>query len=292
MPEIGKWETTTQLTVLTGKITTPDGQRLRLVPGGAAYTQIGDVGYSNRGLNANDDLFVSKKLEVDGEAWFDYFLNATYAFGAWDNVPVLFGLGREARIQWSTVQTYDSLLIGVKCGSTVGSGNIIFCDAGDYNANFGHPISTNPTLYVQSANAAAPEQHLKFCHDGTHGRIYCGSGRLFLTSETSHVCLSAAGGVVYAHHSGVNSVFRAYHSGGVEFTEISHDGSYGKISTNADPLWIRAVAGVDIQETRGYGMRIPTSVPASPVAGSMYFDPATNVLYCHNGTAWVGVTLT
>jgi len=54
---------------------------------------------------------------------------------------------------------------------------------------------------------------------------------------------------------------------------------------------IRGSGGIDLQETAGYGMRIPTSAPASPSAGSMYFDAATNTLYIHNGTAWVSVTL-
>jgi len=34
------------------------------------------------------------------------------------------------------------------------------------------------------------------------------------------------------------------------------------------------------------------SAPVSPVAGSIYFNAATNTLYIYNGTAWVSVTLT
>jgi len=291
MPEIGKWETTTQLTVLTGKITTPDGQRLRLVPGGAAYTQIGDLGYSNKGLNTNDDRYVSKKLEVEGEAWFDYSLNATYAFNVWDNIPILFGLGREARIQWSTVQTYDSLFIGVKCGSTVGSGNILICDAGDYNANFGHPISANPTLYIQSANAAAPSEHLKLYHDQTNGQIMCGSGDFCLTASAGSVFLSSSSGRVVVYRGGVQSYLEVFDPTGLAHTHLTHDGAWGSVYSNKGPLMVRGLGGVDLQETHGFGMRIPTAPPASLVAGAMYFSPTTNKLYCHNGTAWVSVTL-
>jgi len=292
MPEIGKWETTTQLTVLTGDITTADNQSLKLVPDGTGITQIGDAGTTSRGLSVNDDLFVSGKFEADGEAWFDYSLNATYAFNVWDNIPILFGLGREARINWSTVQTNHSLLLGTECGSPTASGNIIVCDATDYNVDFGHPVASNPTLYIQSADATFPEQHLKLYHSGTDGRIHCGSGRLVLLSITEHVFLSANSGLVYAFNSAANSRFRAFDSTGSGYIEIFHFGTDGTVKTNLGFLQVRGAGGVDLQETEGAGMRIPTSVPASPAAGSMYFDATTNTLYCHNGTAWVGVTLT
>jgi len=38
--------------------------------------------------------------------------------------------------------------------------------------------------------------------------------------------------------------------------------------------------------TASQGLRIPTSPPPSPQAGSMYFDTATATLYMHDGTAW------
>ena len=39
-------------------------------------------------------------------------------------------------------------------------------------------------------------------------------------------------------------------------------------------------------------LAIPTSVTVNPVAGSSYFDSATNTLYIHNGTSWVSTVLT
>jgi len=47
-------------------------------------TQIGDAGATSRGLNANDDFYVSGLLEIDGYSYFDelvYFYNG-YAFQA------------------------------------------------------------------------------------------------------------------------------------------------------------------------------------------------------------------
>ena len=39
-------------------------------------------------------------------------------------------------------------------------------------------------------------------------------------------------------------------------------------------------------------LRLPTSRPANPVAGSMYFDPSTGKLYVYDGSTWKSVTLT
>ena len=54
-------------------------------------------------------------------------------------------------------------------------------------------------------------------------------------------------------------------------------------------------SNLDLNNNKIYGIGdlvIPTAAPASPSAGSMYFDTATNTLYVYNGTAWVSVALT
>jgi len=123
MPEIGKWETTTQLTVLTGDITTVNNQNLKLVPDGTGIVQIGDAGTTNRGLNTNDDLFVSGKFERDGEAWFDGATNVAQPLQFWNDVDLDLGSARNVRVRWSAFQTNDGLMIGVECGSATASGN-------------------------------------------------------------------------------------------------------------------------------------------------------------------------
>ena len=39
-------------------------------------------------------------------------------------------------------------------------------------------------------------------------------------------------------------------------------------------------------------LRLPTTQPSNPVAGSMYFDPSTDKLYIYDGSTWKSVTLT
>jgi hypothetical protein len=358
MPEIGKWETTAQLTVLTGDITTANNQSLKLVPDGTGIVQIGDAGTTNRGLSANDDLFVSGKFEVDGNSYFDSTALFMAPGSFYDNIPCVFGTGSEAMLEWNTAQTNDALMIGVAVGTAEQSGNVIICEVTDRSVDFGHPVTSNPTLYIQSADATSPSEYIRIYHDQTDGHIECGSGALQINYgggsvyffkgttanplihisgydsavgavKTGYIGIDTDGTLVMASPSGEPFRFEAgsymdlsrYAAGDIRCfrhastgenrflyifgrdaadTETHNirirwgDGTvdHGFIYTSKGRIMLRGNDGNDLNTNAGIGMGIPTSVPVSPAAGSMYFDPATNVLYCHNGTAWVGVTLT
>ena len=53
-----------------------------------------------------------------------------------------------------------------------------------------------------------------------------------------------------------------------------------------------AVGPNNLSGTAGVGLKIPTAAPASPEAGSMYFDTTSTLLYIYDGTAWRSVALT
>jgi hypothetical protein len=60
-----------------------DGTKVTLLPATGVYTRIGDAGVTSHALAANDDLFVSGKLEVDGTTILDgvaYLYNGFYAY--------------------------------------------------------------------------------------------------------------------------------------------------------------------------------------------------------------------
>jgi hypothetical protein len=54
--------------------TNPNGNFI-ILPNGSGITIIGDAGSTSHSLAANDDLFVSGKLEVDGQSYFDNVVN-------------------------------------------------------------------------------------------------------------------------------------------------------------------------------------------------------------------------
>ena len=59
--------------VLTGggSIESTDNGDIQLLPNGTGINKVGDAGSTSRSLSANDDLFVSGKLEVDGVFYAD-----------------------------------------------------------------------------------------------------------------------------------------------------------------------------------------------------------------------------
>ena len=55
---------------------TTDGTKTTLLPPTGDYLRIGDAGTTSRSLNTNDDLFVSGRIEVDGNAYFHSAIEA------------------------------------------------------------------------------------------------------------------------------------------------------------------------------------------------------------------------
>jgi hypothetical protein len=53
------------------KIESHDSANIQLLPNGSGLTQIGDAGSTSRGLDSNDDLFVSGEAEIDGALFCD-----------------------------------------------------------------------------------------------------------------------------------------------------------------------------------------------------------------------------
>ncbi|MCP4677727.1 MAG: hypothetical protein GY854_19860 [Deltaproteobacteria bacterium] len=151
-------------------ITNATNQNVLIVPTGTGITQIGDAGSTSHSLAANDDLFVSGKIEVDGEASFDSnvilaansaFLNSAYTAAV---VPL------------DTNQTPNTMFFGVPNSS---SNHIVIARNGDRSYDFAHAQQTNPTVYIQSANQTATEW-LSYCHNQTDGVLDCGTGSLQL----------------------------------------------------------------------------------------------------------------
>ena len=148
--------------------------------GAGGHTVIGDAGSTSNSLNTNDDLFVTGKLEVDGQSYFDGSISVRNNIAHLDNVELRLGGGSDARLDWSTTQlTEHTLIWGL--GDT--SKSIIFCDAVDRDKDFDHAAQSNPTIFVHSATDPdyANDEWVSITHDVTDGVITTGSGDLKLS---------------------------------------------------------------------------------------------------------------
>lgn len=95
-----------------------------------------------------------------------------------DNVGLSMGSGTDARLEFDTSETNDTLKLGLVCNSANSSGNFIICESADINTDFGASQVINPTLRIQSSDATSTADFVAIYHDQTDGRIDVGAGNL------------------------------------------------------------------------------------------------------------------
>lgn len=168
------------------KLTSGANYDITILPGGAGITVVGDAGSTSHSLAANDDLFVSGKLEVDGTTYFDS--------NVWlvDQTDFIFGTGGDASIRYSTSQTADTLLVGVSSDSN----HFLICQNADKSYDFAHSVATDPTVFIQSANQSATEW-LSLSHDQTDGVLATGAGALSLGPASGVVKMPDTGQILW-----------------------------------------------------------------------------------------------
>jgi hypothetical protein len=161
-----------------GIITTDSANDLSIIPDTSGITIIGNAGATSHGLNDNDSLFVSNRIEVDGIAYFD----GTTAFDATvfinDDKLLAFGTPGDSVIQHNTTQTVDTLFVGLSADSR----HIVFAEFADYGFDFSHAQATDPTVFIHSANQATDEW-ISLAHDQTDGIIDVGTGDIKVGSN-------------------------------------------------------------------------------------------------------------
>jgi hypothetical protein len=185
---------------------------------------IGDAGTVSY-ADGDGDLYVEDELEVDGAAYFNSSVNIYAYLNILDNSIQSFGSGDDVRMQFDTGQTNNSLLIGVGVGTSGQSGNIIFIENGDIDVDFGHAISSNPTLYIQSADATSTSDYLKFWHDQTDGNIDVGSGSLNLMTGGIAALTIDSTGLVSVNDIELGAFNFAEDSGAVSWVDMSISGT-------------------------------------------------------------------
>ena len=86
----------------------------------------------------------------------------------------------QSTLQYNTIQTPDCLTIALNTLSR----NLIICEQGDTAVDFNHALQTNPTLWIQSADAINPSQNISITHNQTDG-VITASGNIKLDPVVS-----------------------------------------------------------------------------------------------------------
>lgn len=190
------------IVIAGGSITTTSNGDLTLLPNGTGITVVGDAGSTSNSLAANDDLFVSGKLEVDGLVYLDGTILIP------DGVPLCFGRGTTTTSRIMTSNTNEQILFAI---DDLQGRNLIVTDYVNRVKAHGHAESTNPTLWVHSVQdptGAGANEWVGIRHNQTDGECLCGEGGLIVSCPASAATLT--GNSQYSPHfdrAGGNLVF-------------------------------------------------------------------------------------
>jgi len=161
---------------LAGLDISNDGTKTTILGTAGDYNRIGDAGTTNHGLASNDDLMVTGKFEVDGNADFDGFANfrSRAVFG--DAVASYYGSNSDMKLEYSTAQNPDTMVYWLD--STAKS--LIFSLNSLAGRNLDHGAQADPTLIIHSSTDPNSDntQWLSLTHDQTDGVIGVGTGAL------------------------------------------------------------------------------------------------------------------
>ena len=98
----------------------------------------------------------------------------------------------DARLEFDTAETNDTLKLSVVVGTSADSGNILITEFADRDVNFGVGIVANPTIRIQSADATTTTDALRLWHDQTNGTLDTGGGNLNIAPAGGTVAVTGA----------------------------------------------------------------------------------------------------
>jgi hypothetical protein len=145
---------------------------ITLLPNAGGITKIGDAGSTSHSLVDNDDLFISGKSETKGNSYVDGSLTVSGDINAYTWGVTFAGGGDGASIVQKTQDTPDTL----KLMPSRLSNGVVMCEVADANTDFAHALETNPTLFIQSADATDITDWISLSHNQTSAVIGSGNG--------------------------------------------------------------------------------------------------------------------
>ena len=166
-----------------GSILIRDAMRLGNEKGVALTASAGTLTLTGIGNTNNEDFKIdlegtSNQVNLSSSTGPQILQLTALSLVMQDDRSMLMGNGSDARIEWDTAETNDSLKITTDVGSAAQSGNILIVEDADLNTNFGASIRANPTLRIQSADATTTSDYLALYHDQTNPTIELGNGTL------------------------------------------------------------------------------------------------------------------
>lgn len=180
--------------------------------GDSAVTQSGTLIRVNAAATSHtlSHGIITPALEVNTAAYIDGVLN-TYGQHTADNdinlldmKSVTLGTGIDAVLRWDTVQSPDTLLLGLGADSNT----LIVSRKADMTTNFDYPLRTDPTIFIRGAGVTSNE-YLAI----SDGLIETGAGTPFLR-------LNIAGGAGSIYAGSVNMYSGVTYSVGVGNTVV------------------------------------------------------------------------
>jgi len=163
-----------------------------------------DVGLDLAGtkleLDADNDTSITADtddtidIEISGADDFQFTANTFTALAgsnvaiAGDDATLAFGAGTDASMLWETADA-DAHFFSIV---TTGSNNIIVNT--DTNTDWTHAASTNPTLWIQSADETTVADYISLSHDQTNASLVVGAGDLLLNIAGTNLAPSADDG--------------------------------------------------------------------------------------------------
>lgn len=129
--------------------------------------------YLNGAVTAEDTLTVTNGFDSNGPARFYSTAQFDSNVVLLDNAGLYFGTGLDVLFVYNTVQTPDTMFIGVGSDSRT----LLIAEQADRATDFGAALTTNPTLRIQSADSTDPNRYGAMYHDGNFS-IDAGSGRV------------------------------------------------------------------------------------------------------------------
>lgn len=168
-----------------------DQTNARITTGSGAFC-IGTGTPGNLSLSSGE-IYSTLAAEFDGIVYADAGINSGSRIQLPDNNSI-------RGTDWTTgggiifINTYQSTANCTYWGVGTTSRNIVIADTGDYQYNYAHAASSNPSVYIHSASGASTSQWLGLYHDGAYATLTSGSSLKLSSAASNGIFLEPGSG--------------------------------------------------------------------------------------------------